>query len=162
MRAEQPNTNGLLAGRGGDGEQKVIISHPDNLKGIETVEHDGTIALHAEQLVCDRHIPKTAMFPTGKYLWHAGGYFPPSERFVEYEDSDLPWLEKLGFVRKEMREGNLIFRMQEQLMRQVDREIFAGEPLATKDERGCTIFLGFALDSVPIARDRRMLFASCL
>lgn len=47
--------------------------------------------------------------PTGKWLWHEGGYFPPQDKFVEYEASDLPWLEKLGMVKREMKQTHRAF-----------------------------------------------------
>jgi len=91
-----------------------IYTHPDNLPLIRELFPDERSPLSNKGLLGDfasgrlfgieviarDTMPRTSPRETGRYLWHEGGYSPPDDRFITYEDADIPWLLALGFISK--------------------------------------------------------------
>jgi len=94
-------------------QNTMIVAHPKTIAAITAQLPKAELTFSnpfaamtypiGEQLIADSHIPEFTTKWTGKYLWHRGGVFDfNNEPFIEYEESDLPWLLELGFIKKEM------------------------------------------------------------
>lgn len=92
-------------------EREIVLTHPDNaqlLRRCLSVEQGGDpghpFRLFGIELVTSEHLPRTHQVETGRVLW-------PADRFVEWEESDIPWALALGIARKETREEPLFYRL---------------------------------------------------
>lgn len=93
-----------------------LVAHPKNMRLLTEDLFKADPPKFDEQpfkfrCYTDYRIPEYGPRWTGKWLWYEGGYFPPQDRFVEYEAYDLPWLEGLGMVRKEYKQERVFYLM---------------------------------------------------